>query len=224
MKSPYHLVDWSPWPFLAGLTTLSLTLGGVMYLHSYELGGALVLLAFGLLVSIAWSWWRDVIREGTFGGYHTLEVQHGLRMGMIWFILSEAFLFVAFFWAFFHSALSPTIELGVLWPPKGVEGFNPLELPLLNTLILLSSGATVTWAHHGLIYGNRGQTLIGLIATVSLGFLFTALQGMEYVEASIRMSDSIYGSTFYAATGLHGLHVMIGTGFLLVNENPSCGI
>ena len=135
---------------------------------------------------------------------------------MILFIVSEVCLFFSLFWAFFHSSLAPAIELGAIWPPVGVYPLNPFSVPLLNTAILLSSGATVTWAHHAIISGTRGEAIVGLFITVVLGVLFTALQGIEYYEAPFTVSDSVYGSTFFVTTGAHGGHVLIGSSFLLV--------
>lgn len=137
-------------------------------------------------------------------------------MGVALFIVSEILFFLAIFWAFFHSALSPTVELGAQWPPMGIEAINPFELPLLNTVILLSSGVTVTYAHHSLIQGNRSGALYGLVATVILAIVFTLLQGIEYTVSSFTISDGAFGSCFYFGTGFHGLHVMIGTAFIAV--------
>lgn len=212
----YHLVDPSPWPLMGSIAALTLTTGGVMYMHSFIGGGYMLTFGFLLVLATMTIWWRDVIREATFEGHHTTLVQRGMRYGMILFIVSEVMFFFSFFWAFFHSSLSPTVELGSIWPPKGIEVFNPWEIPLLNTLILLLSGATVTWAHHSMVAGNRKESLLGLIATVILAISFTALQGMEYLESSFRISDSVYGSTFFMATGFHGAHVIIGTIFLAV--------
>jgi len=145
-----------------------------------------------------------------------LAVQRGLNMGVALFIVSEILFFLAIFWAFFHSALSPTVELGAQWPPMGIEAINPFELPLLNTVILLSSGVTVTYAHHSLIQGNRKGALYGLVATVLLAVVFTLLQGIEYTVSSFTISDGAFGSCFYFGTGFHGLHVMIGTAFIAV--------
>jgi cytochrome c oxidase subunit 3 len=161
-------------------------------------------------------WCRDIIREATFQGLHTDIVKRGLKIGMLLFIISEIFFFVSFFWAFFHSSLAPAIELGALWPPVGIQILNPFSVPLLNTAVLLSSGATVTWAHHAIVNGQRKQAISGLMLTVILGVIFTALQAMEYFEAPFAISDSVYGSTFFMATGFHGFHVLIGTTFLLV--------
>jgi cytochrome c oxidase subunit 3 len=215
-KHPYHLVDISPWPIIGAIGTLVITSGLVMYMHSYSGGGMVLSLGLIILLTVMTLWWKDVIREGTFGGHHTKLVQRGLRIGMILFIISEVFFFLAFFWAFFHSSLSPSVELGSIWPPKGIEALSPWEVPLLNTIILLSSGATLTWSHHALICGNRKEAILGLSLTILLGIIFTSLQLMEYYEAGFTISDGVYGSTFYGATGLHGLHVIIGTTFLLV--------
>lgn len=164
-------------------------------------------------------WWRDVIREVAFQGLHTIIVKQGLKYGMLLFILSEVLFFFSFFWAFFHSSLAPSIELGVCWPPQGINPLNPFSVPLVNTAVLLSSGATVTWAHHALISGKKTEARNGLAATVILGVIFTGLQAMEYYEAPFAISDSVYGSTFFVATGFHGIHVIIGTTFLAVCLN-----
>jgi cytochrome c oxidase subunit 3 len=215
-KHPFHLVDPSPWPSLASLGALATTLGGVMYMHSFSGGGTLLSLGLTMILYTMFVWWRDVVREATYQGHHTKMVQIGLRYGMVLFIVSEVMFFLAFFWAFFHSSLAPTIEIGAVWPPKGIEALSPWEIPFLNTLILLSSGAAVTWAHHAILAGSREQALYGLLATIFLAVIFTGLQAMEYIEAPFTISDGIYGSTFYLATGFHGLHVIIGTIFLII--------
>ena len=211
---PYHLVDPSPWPYVCACGAFFLTLGSVIYFH-YSFIWIMVLgfLMFGTTFIV---WCRDIIRESTFQGHHTEIVKKGLKIGMLLFIISEICFFVSFFWAFFHSSLAPAIELGALWPPIGIQILNPFSVPLLNTAILLSSGATVTWAHHAIINGQRKQAISGLTSTVLLGIIFTALQGFEYIEAPFAISDSVYGSTFFMATGFHGFHVLIGTTFLLV--------
>nr|YP_010439965.1 cytochrome c oxidase subunit III [Mastax latefasciata]UTD45011.1 cytochrome c oxidase subunit 3 [Mastax latefasciata] len=211
---PYHLVDYSPWPLTGSLGTMILVSGLIKWFHQFNMN----LLMIGLLITLLTmiQWWRDVIREGTFQGLHTYNVTMGLRWGMILFITSEIFFFISFFWAFFHSSLSPAIELGMQWPPIGIKPFNPLQIPLLNTLILLTSGITVTWAHHSLMSNNYNETIKSLTLTVLLGIYFTILQAFEYIEAPFTISDSVYGSTFFMATGFHGLHVIIGTIFLLI--------
>jgi cytochrome c oxidase subunit 3 len=187
-----------------------------MYFHSYKYSELLLIFSFIVILLVMIVWWRDVIREATYQGHHTLAVQKSLRIGMLLFILSEVCFFFSFFWGFFHSSLSPSIDIGATWPPIGIQAFNPFEIPLLNTAILLSSGATVTWSHHALISGNRKESILALILTIILGIFFTALQGLEYYEASFSIADSVYGSTFFVATGFHGLHVIIGTTFLIV--------
>ena len=187
-----------------------------MYIHAYSGGGLVVSLGLVMILYVMFVWWRDIIRESTYSGYHTSGVQIGLRYGMILFIVSEVMFFFAFFWAFFHSSLSPSVEIGAVWPPKGISVLNPWEIPLLNTLILLSSGASVTWAHHAIVAGNLKQGCIGLTLTVVLAVFFTFFQGYEYLLAPFTISDGIYGSSFYLATGFHGFHVFIGTVFLLV--------
>nr|APX40400.1 cytochrome c oxidase subunit 3 [Batophila aerata] len=209
---PFHLVDASPWPILGGFSAMIMMLGLIKWFHLYKIN----LLFIGIMITILimFQWWRDIIREGTFQGLHTLKVTKGLRWGMILFIISEIFFFLSFFWSFFHSSLSPSIDIGIQWPPKGIMTFNPLEIPLLNTLILLTSGLTVTWAHHSIMENKYTQSIQSLILTVILGIYFSILQGYEYMEASFTISDSVYGSAFFMATGFHGLHVLIGTTFL----------
>jgi len=213
---PFHLVSPSPWPIYTCMSLLTLTTSGVLTMHTFSNAGLFLMFAFISLVTSMSFWWRDVISEGTYLGNHTLAVQRGLNMGVALFIVSEALFFLAIFWAFFHSALSPTVELGAQWPPMGIEAINPFELPLLNTVILLSSGVTVTYAHHSLIQGNRSGALYGLLATVILAVIFTGFQGVEYSVSSFTISDGAFGSCFYFGTGFHGLHVMIGTAFIAV--------
>nr|AJF36655.1 cytochrome c oxidase subunit 1 and subunit 3 fusion protein [Gefionella okellyi] len=216
IKHPFHLVNVSPWPLLGAISALLLTFGGVMYMHFYKYGSELLLLGLFLWLYVMFVWWRDIIRESTYEGFHTNIVQTGLRYGMILFITTEIMFFFAFFWAFFASSLSPSIEIGSIWPPKFINVFNPWEVPLLNTLISLLSGITITWTHHAILANNRKESIISLIITILLGGFFTCLQIVEYIEATFCISDGIYGSTFYMATGFHGFHVFIGTTFLIV--------
>ncbi len=213
-KHPYHLVDPSPWPIVGALAAGVLTSGAVFFMHGY--GWELMALGFIGVLLVMFVWWRDVIREAVYGGYHNPIVQIGLRYGMALFIASEVMFFAAFFWAFFSAALFPTAATGGVWPPKGIHPFNPFEIPFLNTLILLTSGTTVTWAHHALLEGNRKGLIRGLAVTVFLGICFTSLQAYEYSHAAFGFKDGIYPSTFFMATGFHGVHVMIGTTFLAV--------
>nr|QLY89515.1 cytochrome c oxidase subunit III [Myospila meditabunda] len=211
---PFHLVNYSPWPLTASIGAMTTVSGMIKWFHQFD--SSLFLLGNIITILTVYQWWRDVSRESTYQGLHTLAVTTGLRWGMILFILSEILFFVSFFWAFFHSSLSPSIELGMMWPPLGINTFNPFQIPLLNTMILLTSGITMTWAHHSLMENNHSQSTQGLFFTVLLGIYFTILQAYEYIEAPFTIADSIYGSTFFMATGFHGIHVLIGTTFLLV--------
>lgn len=210
----FHLVDTSPWPLATSFSAFTAAVGAVMYFHSF-FGGEFFLF-FGIFITTCcmFIWWRDVVREATFEGHHTLVVQEGLRNGVILFIVSEVMFFFAFFWAFFSASIAPTIEIGAIWPPKGIEPFNPWQIPALNTLILLLSGATVTWCHHAVVVGKHKDAVFGLVCTIVLALIFTGFQGLEYVSAPFSISDSVFGSSFFMATGFHGFHVLIGTSFL----------
>jgi len=196
----YHLVDPSPWPLIAAFSALMLTFGGVLYMHGYVGGSFLWQFGFSMILFMMYCWWRDIVREATIEGQHTSIVQRGLRMGMLLFIVSEVMFFFAFFWAFFHSSFNPSITLGGVWPPAFLTILDPWKIPLLNTVLLLSSGASVTWAHHAIIWGSKYQACVALIVTVILAVIFTALQGFEYVTAPFTISDSVYGATCYMAT------------------------
>nr|AWN56376.1 cytochrome c oxidase subunit 3 [Scaptocoris castanea] len=211
---PYHLVDYSPWPLLSSIGMMTLTSGMVLWFHKSE--SYLVWMGAIILIMTVVQWWRDIIREATFQGTHTSPVVKGLKMGMILFITSEIFFFMAFFWSFFHNSLSPSVEIGMNWPPAGIKTFDPMKIPLLNTMILLCSGISVTWTHHSLMNNEAKWSLKSLWITVMLGVMFTALQGYEYYESKFCISDSVYGSSFFMATGFHGMHVIIGTTFLSV--------
>jgi cytochrome c oxidase subunit III len=221
----YHLVDPSPWPIIGAVSAFILAVGGIAWMRQM-FPGAWVVFGVGV-IGVAYTmvgWWRDVIREAQYEGYHTRVVQISHRYGMILFIASEVMFFVAWFWAYFNTALFPasgpefarTELLGGVWPPKGIETFDPWHLPLLNTLILLTSGTTVTWAHHALLHDDRDGLKKGLILTIILGALFTCVQAYEYSHAAFGFKGHIYGATFFMATGFHGAHVIIGTIFLIV--------
>src|SRR5271165_6867082 len=178
-QNNYHLVTPSPWPVLTGGNALLFLISVVLYMKTSVAGLMILFMNIIGLLSCMILWWRDVIREGTYEGNHTKEVEKGLVLGMLLFIVSEVCFFVAFFWAFFHSSMSPTIEIGSIWPPENLVGFDPWSLPLLNTIILLSSGATITWAHHELIGGNIKGAVVGMEATIVLALAFTLFQGYE---------------------------------------------
>lgn len=227
----YHLVDPSPWPIVGTVAAGLLAFGMVFFMHPDMLGEGMeatftslgiwtIAPGMALLLFMFFFWWRDVIREGEHEGYHKPVVQLGLRYGMALFICSEVMFFVAFFWAFFDASLFPKefpIDVpGGVWPPEGTQTFDAFGLPLMNTVILLLSGVTVTWAHHALREGNRKGLVQGLGVTIVLGILFTSLQAYEYGHAGFPFAGEIYGSTFYMATGFHGFHVIVGTIFLTV--------
>jgi heme/copper-type cytochrome/quinol oxidase subunit 3 len=261
---------------MCAISALFITVGAVMTLHFYYFGLIILYFGFIFLLYLMYLWWKDVIKESTFLGYHTIKVSSGLKLGMILFIVSEIMFFFSFFWAFFHSSLTPSFILGSVWPPIGINVLFPLHIPLLNTFILLSSGFTVTVCHYGVClkknilfkyqfffyndfidfiiswrdsfkfdtiyfkyldkfleilnnfeklwnlsrlfsFNYFEQTFIFLVLTIFLAIEFTLLQGLEYFEALFYINDNVYGSSFYLTTGFHGLHVIIGTIFLIVS-------
>jgi len=213
-KHPFHLVSVSPYPFVGSFSGLSFLSGFVAAMHL----DCYLLLVDGLLMLFFLSafWWRDIVIEATYLGFHTIRVQAGLRLGISLFIVSEAFFFLSWFWAFFHSSLSPAVEIGCLWPPKGLRPVVASSLPLLNTLILLTSGLTLTWSHSCLQHGLLSSAYFSLAYTILLGLLFTLIQCTEFYFCSFTIADSVFGATFFMATGFHGLHVIIGIAFLSV--------
>ena len=215
-KHGFHLVDPSPYPFFTAMAALCLVYSFALYMHGDSFGGSRLFVFLLALIFFMCFWWVDVIREGTFEGQHTNNVLSGLRMGMLLFIVSEVMFFFAFFWAFFHSSLNPSFVLGGVFPPAFLTILDPWKIPLLNTVILLSSGATVTYAHHSIILGEKKLSLHALIVTIFLAVIFTGFQAFEYLNSPFSISDSVYGSTFYLTTGFHGFHVFVGTCFLFV--------
>jgi cytochrome c oxidase subunit III len=220
---PYHLVNPSKWPILTAFSTMLMLVGAAFALHKHAVGLPMVFAGFAAIVACVFFWWRDVIREGMHDKAHTKAVSSGLRFGMALFICSEVMFFVAFFWAYFGAAFFPKLPLADvwaiadgIWPPANIIAFDPFDLPFMNTLILLLSGTTVTWAHHSLLEGNMRDTIRGLACTVALGVFFSICQAFEYSHAAFGLKDGKYAATFYLATGFHGLHVMIGTAFLAV--------
>jgi cytochrome c oxidase subunit 3 len=223
----YHLVDPSPWPAVGAASAFITAVGFILWMHNGGNYAVVGLIGFLGVLYTMFMWWRDVIKEAN-SGDHTPVVSLHLRYGMIMFIASEVMFFVAWFWAFFDASLftgeplqaARSAATGGIWPPQGVEVLDPWHLPLINTLILLTSGTTVTWAHHALLNNDRSGLKWGLAATVVLGIMFTSLQAYEYSHAAFAFNrehgGNIYGSTFFMATGFHGAHVIIGTIFLLV--------
>ncbi|MCB1385770.1 MAG: cytochrome c oxidase subunit 3 [Nitratireductor sp.] len=230
----YHIIDPSPWPLIGAIGALLTAVGGVAFMRwhndsPFDVGGADIanpwLLPIGLtfVIYTMFAWWSDTVKE-SHQGHHTRVVSMHLRYGMILFIASEVMFFVAWFWAFFDASLFPNEVhqvaraefTGGHWPPQGIEVLDPLHLPLFNTIILLLSGTTVTWAHHSLIHGERGMLKLMLALTIALGILFSFVQGYEYAHAPFDFKNSIYGATFFMATGFHGFHVLVGTIFLII--------
>lgn len=212
---PFHLVDKRPWPITGSMGLITTLSGIVIWFHNSHI--TTIMLGNIIIILTIIQWWRDVIRESRYQGLHTIKVINSIKIGIIIFILSEVLFFIRFFWAFFHSSLAPRIEIGIRWPPLGITSFNPINIPILNTIILLRSGITITWAHHSILTKNYRRIIKAIVITVSLGIYFSLLQLYEYIESPFCMSDSIYGSTFFLATGFHGLHVIIGTIFILIS-------
>lgn len=210
----FHIVDKSPWPIVCACCTLFLTSSAVLWFHTGV--SFFFKCSFLFLVFSASLWFRDVIREGTFEGHHTIEVQTSLKYGMFLFIVSEVMFFFSFFWTFFHSSLSPAIQIGSIWPPLEIVVLNTWEVPALNTAILLTSGASITLAHYALLKNDREDVTLGFLITIFLAVLFTLFQLMEYFGSTYHISDSVYGSVFFTLTGFHGIHVFIGTCFIVV--------
>jgi len=227
-EHPFHLVNSSLWPMSLALSLYNLFIILIAYFNYFQVASFTIDLVswkltlyspifyLGLLLFFLTKWLIDIIREATFEGYHTKSVQAGIYFGMILFIISEIMFFFSFFWAFFHISLSPNLYLGLVWPPQFINMLDPYSLPLWNTIILLSSGVTVTYAHRGILAGSRYSSLDGLYWTVLYGFLFTFIQGYEYCFSSYSMNDGVFGSLFFLLTGFHGIHVIIGTIFLTV--------
>ena len=246
VKHDYHIINPSPWPLMGSISGVLWAFGLVMGMRGLfgQPKGTwwLEFVGLAMIVLTMIFWWRDVIKESKTGS-HTPVVQIGLRYGMIMFIASEVMFFVAWFWIFFEMALFHGHRSGAAegieevktawshWPPEGVETLDPWQLPLVNTLLLLTSGTTVTWAHHALQEDDRKGAIWGLVLTVILGALFSCVQAAEYMEvikehrfhffllpdaAGATGAANLYGSAFFMATGFHGFHVLIGTIFLLV--------
>lgn len=215
LTQPFYLVTLRPWPLLTSLRIYVIIIGRLNLFVNFKIN----LLIYGSLILIIciFQWWRDVIRERTYQGFHTNKVIKGLKLRILLFILSEIFFFFRIFWCYFHIFLSPSVEIGGLWPPKNISIFNPYNIPLLNTVILLSSGVSVTWCHYSILIRKNFERILSLIFTVIFGWVFSIFQFIEYKDSTFCISDSVYGSIFFISTGFHGFHVLIGTIFLIVN-------
>lgn len=213
--NPFHLVDVSPWPLLASNGALCLVLSSLTIIN--KVNKIAIIISFLTMLLVAYLWWRDIHRERRSQGRHSFVVINGLKTGIVLFIASEVFFFISFFWAFFHRRISPTVELGQAWPPITVISFNPMRIPLLNTILLLSSGVRITWSHHEMLKKSFSKSKNALKMTIFLGGIFTMFQAFEYMEAPFCIADSTFGSTFFMATGFHGIHVIIGSVFLFIS-------
>nr|AMB18831.1 cytochrome c oxidase subunit III [Myocoptes musculinus] len=213
--NPFHLVELSPWPFLSSVNALSFGLSVIIMVTVYNC--KLFLMSLILFLFVSFLWGRDIHREGCYEGEHNEEVMAGFKLGMIFFILSECFFFLGMFWAYLHLAQTPPMDLGMVWPPVGVTSFDPKGVPFLNTILLVSSGVSVTWCHHSMEEGSYVETLISLGFTVFLGLVFTCFQALEYYIAGFSFSCSSYSSVYFMGTGFHGLHVIIGSVLLIVS-------
>jgi len=215
IKQPYHIVEKSPWALITSFRVLRIATGLVVWFFRFNY--FLFFISYILTSLLAYQWWRDISWEGSSQGHHTRKVVTSLYLRIIFFILSEVCFFFSFFWRFFHRRLSRNMELGFFWPPVGIIAFDPYSIPLLNRIILLSSGVSVTWAHHSIMEKDFNNFVYGILVTVGLGVYFRFLQKLEYEERFFSIRDSVYGRVFFVATGFHGLHVLIGRIFLLIN-------
>lgn len=215
INQPYFILTLRPWPILISLNIFNIIISNIILIN-YKIN-IWFYINLILILSISLTWWRDIIRERTFIGNHNFYIINLIKLRIILFIISEIFLFISFFWNFLHNSLSPSIELGLNWPPKNIKFFNPLLIPLLNTIILLTSRFTITLTHFYFLNNNKKITFIFINSTIILSIYFLILQIIEYKQATFTFSDSIFGSSFYIATGFHGLHVIIGTLFLITN-------
>lgn len=212
--NPFHLVGSSPWPFLTSISFFSFAFGVIIIVRSYYCIPFVLSLFF--LLSSSFLWGKDIHREGCYEGAHNIEVFTGFKIGIIFFIISELFFFAAIFWSYFHLAESPSVDLGSMWPPLGINCFDPKGIPFLNTVLLVSSGVSVTWSHHSMEVGDFLSRLISLFITVILGLVFTLFQIVEYYLAGFTFCCSSYSSVYFLGTGFHGLHVLIGRSLLVI--------
>nr|AZL93430.1 cytochrome c oxidase subunit 3 [Platygaster sp. ZJUH_2016029] len=215
MFHPFHLVTWSPWPFLISISLMNIMMSMILKMN-FNLS-IYMWMSMTTLLLCSYQWWRDVIRESTFQGFHNKYITLHLNKGMLMFIISEILFFFSFFWSFFHMMLSPSINIGSNWPPKSINIFNPFNIPLLNTIILLSSGMFITWSHYSIMNNNFNKSLLSIKSTILLGLIFTFFQYTEYKNSMYSINDSSFGTTFFITTGFHGIHVIIGTFFIIIS-------
>lgn len=213
---PFHLVSPSPWPIFTSFSLMNLAISIGLNSHNYMNKNIFIIINIFIILYVLTLWFKDIIAESTYLGNHTLAVKKGITQGFYLFVISEIIIFASLFWAYLHSSINSTIEIGMNWPPVGIDIIAPNELPLLNTIILLASGVTITMGHHAIINNRRNDTILGFILTTLLIILFVILQGLEYKYSSFTISDGVYGSTFYSLTGLHGIHMIMLAIMLIV--------
>lgn len=209
-KHLFHILKESPWPLFTSIGVFLMVSGLTFYMHAIIRGFLVFLLGIAIIAYCAKSWVLDIIDEATNVGDHTIAVQMGLTSGFLLFIVSEIMLFFGFFWAFFHSSLSPSILLGAQYPPVGITSIPVYMFPLYNTLLLLLSGITVTWLHKAIVLGSTKNSMDSSFFTIGLGLAFFILQMCEYYESPFNYNNSVYGCVFFMLTGLHGFHVFVG--------------
>nr|DBA43876.1 TPA_asm: COX3 [Bombus polaris] len=212
---PFHMVTYSPWPIIVSVNIMNMMLSIILWIYLNNL--MIMMMNLIILLMSSLMWFRDIIRESTFQGMHSLYIIMMMKFSMIMFIISELFFFISFFWTFFHNSISPSIEINLYWPPKMINFFNPFEIPLLNSIILIMSGFTVTLSHYNLLNNKFKSSILTLMITIILGLYFNFMQVFEYYNSFFCINDSIYGSIFYLSTGFHGIHVLIGTFMLSIS-------
>jgi len=212
----FHVLEPSLWPFFSAFGLFFFVTGIAFSMHYVVTGYYILIIGLLILILTSVFWFLDISREAVVNGYHTKIVRQGLKLGFLFFITSEIMLFFGFFWAFFHSALSPSIEVGTIWPPVGLRVIPVFEFPLFNTFVLIISGFSVTWVHRAISLGSFKDSIDGFMITILLGLFFIFLQGLEYYESTFNLQDGVYPSAFFMLTGLHGCHVIVGVCFLFV--------
>lgn len=213
---PFHIVTLRPWPIIASIVVWAATSSSAILIGNKNVSRKIQVIR-AVLATISSIWWADTIKERKREGEHQNKVSKGLKIGIVIFITSEVMFFTRFFWSYFHRGVRPRLEVGQRWPPTGVNRFDPTNVPLLNTLVLISSGVTVTWAHHTILKNIYKKRIVGIAITCVLGAYFSFLQYIEYKQGEFSIRDSSYGTIFFIATGFHGIHVIVGTTFLIVS-------
>nr|AAS77796.1 cytochrome oxidase subunit III [Siphoninus phillyreae] len=211
----FHLVEFSPWPIIMSFNLISLG-SSIIIMIMYKKTMIMIMSVF-MIIAVKFQWWRDIVREALYNGCHSKMVKQGISMGMLAFITSELCFFISFFWMYFYLSLSPDTSLSSTWPPKGIEPTNYLDIPLLNTLILLTSGFLITWSHYSMMINLPNIMKTTCMLTIIMGTYFFSIQMYEYYVITFDFSDSVFSSSFFILTGFHGFHVIVGILFIMVN-------